>query len=462
MVIYSGVCYTQRKFFGDKDAYKMNSERLMNEQRLALLKTIQKENPSLRRYMNDIINEMENPESAFNTGKMTRPTDLDRSTAIRLCDAFAVAKVYSEKYHLNFPELIEFVSEKTLEILADGKIILTAPFKERMKHLIRQQFPFRNPLLSRSGRQNALSYELADKDSCISESGEDCDEHYRENPELNVPILFTNNANIAYSEMEHNLEVKDVRERVERIIKSLDFQEEAVIRWRFGFNDESPRTLEEVGEILGLSGARIGQIEAQTRRKLHSRRYLMELGNLLYDDEKYYTSVKRSSSIKMTFISKPTNNFETIVYWQPFCICKYQMRYRKLVFIQNEWKWVFCCQKCGRIYEVKNGKLKRIPWYCLEGYTLDSSLDKERWAVFHWDVARSIDFNERFMNFYIKEDVRYYKKQIAELFNDNYVLKDTMNVKIAGIYNLVINQILSKEDAQRCVEMLIREYCSKQ
>ena len=95
----------------------MNSERLMNEQRLALLKTIRKENPSLRRYMNDIINEMENPESAFNTGKMTRPTDLDRTTAMRLCDAFAVAKMYSEKYHLDFPELIEFVSEKTLELM---------------------------------------------------------------------------------------------------------------------------------------------------------------------------------------------------------------------------------------------------------------------------------------------------------------------------------------------------------
>ena len=61
----------------------MNSERLMNEQRLALLKTIRKENPSLRRYMNDIINEMENPESAFNTEKMTQPTDLDRTTAMR-------------------------------------------------------------------------------------------------------------------------------------------------------------------------------------------------------------------------------------------------------------------------------------------------------------------------------------------------------------------------------------------
>ena len=95
----------------------MKSERLMNEKRLALLKTIRKENPSLRHYMNDIINEMENPESAFNTGKMTKPNDLDRLTAMCLCDAFNIARDYSEKYHLDLTELIEFVSEETVTSL---------------------------------------------------------------------------------------------------------------------------------------------------------------------------------------------------------------------------------------------------------------------------------------------------------------------------------------------------------
>ena len=231
----------------------MNSERLMNEQRLALLKTIRKENPSLRRYMNDIINEMENPESAFNTGKMTQPTDLDRMTAMRLCDAFAVAKMYSEKYHLDFPELIEFVSEKTLEILADGKITLTAPFKERMKYLIRQQFPFRNPLLSRSGRQNALSYELADKKIWGDGIDEDEKSHSKDNLMLETPILFTNNANISCSELEFGLELKEEREKIDSALKALTPQEEDVIRWRFGLNDGEPRSLEDVGEIFGMS-----------------------------------------------------------------------------------------------------------------------------------------------------------------------------------------------------------------
>ena len=73
--------------------------------------------------LNDIINEMENPQSAFNTGRVTNSSDLDRQTVMRLCDAFVVAKEYSEKYHLDFPELIEFVSEKTLELIIQKKPI---------------------------------------------------------------------------------------------------------------------------------------------------------------------------------------------------------------------------------------------------------------------------------------------------------------------------------------------------
>ena len=271
----------------------------MNERRLALLKTIRKENPSLRRYMNDIINEMENPESAFNTGKMTQSTDLDRTTAMRLCDAFVVAKMYSEKYHLDFPELIEFVSEKTLELLADGKITLTAPFKERMKFLLRQQFPFQNPLLSRSGRQNALSYELADKDrldSCISESGKNCDEQYRENPELNVPILFTNNANVAYSEMEHDLETKMLSEAINKALGCLTPREKQVIQLRFGLDGDKPQELESVAKELGYTRERIRQIEAKAVRKLHSKNNINLLGEFL-DAKEIRHVAKKSQNI---------------------------------------------------------------------------------------------------------------------------------------------------------------------
>ena len=458
MVIYSGVCYTQRKFFGDKDAHKMNSERLVNEQRLALLKTIRKENPSLRRYMNDIINVMENPESAFNTEKMTQPTDLDRTTAMRLCDAFAVAKMYSEKYHLDFPELIEFVSEKTLEILEDGKITSTAPFKERMKYLIRQQFTFRNPLLSRSGRRNMLSYELADKEIWGDGTDKDENSHSNDNWGLKTPILFTNNANISCSELEFGLELKEEREKIESVLKSLIPQEENVIRWRFGLNDGEPRTLEDVGKIFGMSREYIRLKEAKAVRKLHSRKCISVLNGLLQQDEICTTPIGRGTTAK----KRRSNHFDidnfNIMYWKPYCACKHRMNHIKSALINNKRKMVFYCQSCGNIYSIQNGRLKKVEGYCLMGYSSSSSYDQKRWPMVHWDKTESAhnDFEKRYKALGIRYDIQYYTRRIQLYYGNDYNVRKEKEYEIIKIYNLASEDVISVEDAfEKCKEVLL-------
>jgi RNA polymerase primary sigma factor len=59
-----------------------------------------------------------------------------------------------------------------------------------------------------------------------------------------------------------------LREQIERAVSRLSEREATIIRLRFGLDGGEPRTLEEVGERLGVSRERVRQIEAVALRKL--------------------------------------------------------------------------------------------------------------------------------------------------------------------------------------------------
>jgi RNA polymerase primary sigma factor len=61
---------------------------------------------------------------------------------------------------------------------------------------------------------------------------------------------------------------RDLQEKIHRMLNTLTPKEERILRMRFGLGDETPHTLEEVGQIFGVSRERIRQIEAQALRKL--------------------------------------------------------------------------------------------------------------------------------------------------------------------------------------------------
>jgi RNA polymerase primary sigma factor len=68
----------------------------------------------------------------------------------------------------------------------------------------------------------------------------------------------------------------DLKEQTARVLSTLSPREERVIKMRFGLEDGSEHTLEEVGQNFEVTRERIRQIEAKALRKLrHSSRSSM-------------------------------------------------------------------------------------------------------------------------------------------------------------------------------------------
>ena len=65
-----------------------------------------------------------------------------------------------------------------------------------------------------------------------------------------------------------NAEIDDIKEIINKILTTLTPREEKVIRLRFGLDGNTPKTLEETGEIFDVTRERIRKIEAKALRKL--------------------------------------------------------------------------------------------------------------------------------------------------------------------------------------------------
>ncbi|MCC6217374.1 MAG: RNA polymerase sigma factor RpoD [Polyangiaceae bacterium] len=73
----------------------------------------------------------------------------------------------------------------------------------------------------------------------------------------------------------------DLSDQTRRVLKSLTPREEQVLRLRFGIDEKSDHTLEEVGQLFQVTRERIRQIEAKALRKLQVGRRARDLKSFI-------------------------------------------------------------------------------------------------------------------------------------------------------------------------------------
>ena len=84
-------------------------------------------------------------------------------------------------------------------------------------------------------------------------------------------IEYLNNIDLVYSLRIYDKKVTlngITKDEIAEVLLTLTEREEKVIRLRFGLDDGKSKTLEEVGQIFGVTRERIRQIEAKALRKL--------------------------------------------------------------------------------------------------------------------------------------------------------------------------------------------------
>jgi RNA polymerase primary sigma factor len=75
----------------------------------------------------------------------------------------------------------------------------------------------------------------------------------------------------------------NLKERTEHVLRTLSPREEKIIKMRFGLEDGSEHTLEEVGLEFAVTRERIRQIEAKALRKLRHPSRSRKLRSFLDD-----------------------------------------------------------------------------------------------------------------------------------------------------------------------------------
>ncbi|MDB4979210.1 MAG: polymerase sigma factor, sigma-70 family [Candidatus Peribacteria bacterium] len=90
----------------------------------------------------------------------------------------------------------------------------------------------------------------------------------RDNFSTRADVVFEFTPNTRSSEKEIEVRVKAVQERVAKMLGTLDERERKILEHRYGLGEHLQMSLQQLGRTIGLSKARVQQIETSAHRKL--------------------------------------------------------------------------------------------------------------------------------------------------------------------------------------------------
>lgn len=111
-----------------------------------------------------------------------------------------------------------------------------------------------------------------------------------------------------YIDLENTVAGNDLHNIFENIFETLTLREVTILKLRYGFNNEDPKTLEETGKQCHLTKERIRQIEAKALRKLrHPNRAKKLKGYILSQEYNEYNHRYRYSNV--SFVDDIINKY---------------------------------------------------------------------------------------------------------------------------------------------------------